>query len=140
MKYWSTLFIIAPNYVTESYLNVQALVCMRLTTETVECLSLSLEGIHNVERGDSLALGVLSVCNGITNDRLEEDLEDTACLLIDEARDTLDATTASETTDCWFCDALDVVTQNLAMTLRTSLSESLSTFTTARHCLRIKSC
>lgn len=55
----------------------------------------------------------------------KEDLEDTTSLLIDEARDTLDASTASKTTNGGLCDALNVVAQNLAVTLGTTLSETL---------------
>ena len=44
-------------------------------------------------------LSVLSVCNGVANDVLQEDLEDTAGLLVNETRDTLHTTTASETAD-----------------------------------------
>ena len=56
---------------------------MRLTTETVESPSLTLEGVDNVERSDGLALGVLSVGDGVTDDTLEEGLENTAGLLVD---------------------------------------------------------
>lgn len=48
---------------------------------------------------------------------LEEDLEHTTSLFIDETTDTLHTTTTSETTDCGLGDSLDVVTKNLAMTL-----------------------
>jgi len=44
---------------------------------------LSLESVDNVEGSDSLALGVLSVGDGVTNDTLEEGLENTAGLLVD---------------------------------------------------------
>jgi len=44
---------------------------------------------------------------------LEEDLEDTPGLLVDEARDPLDTTTACQTADRRLGDALDVVTQDL---------------------------
>jgi hypothetical protein len=44
---------------------------------------LTLECVDNVERSDSLALGVLSVCDGVTDDTLEEGLENTAGLLVD---------------------------------------------------------
>ena len=70
-----------------------------LTTETVEGAALPLEGVDDVEGGDGLALGVLSVGDGITNDGLEEGLENTAGLLIYHGGDTLDTTTACETTD-----------------------------------------
>lgn len=54
-----------------------------LTTETVEGAALSLESIDDVEGGDSLALGVLSVCDSVTDDTLEEGLEDTTGLFVD---------------------------------------------------------
>ena len=55
----------------------------RLTTETVQSAALSLEGIDNVERGDSLALGVLGVGDCVTDNTFEEGLEDTTSLLVD---------------------------------------------------------
>ena len=54
-----------------------------LTTETVEGTSLALKSVDDVERGDGLALGVLSVGDGVTDDTLEEGLEDTTGLLVD---------------------------------------------------------
>jgi hypothetical protein len=89
---------------------------------------LTLESVDNIERGDSLSLCVLSVGDGVTDDTLEEGLEDTAGLLVDHGRDTLDTTTTSKTSDGWLGDSLDVVTQDLAMTLGTTLAESLSAF------------
>jgi hypothetical protein len=56
---------------------------MRLTTETVEGTALTLEGVDYIERSDSLALGVLSVCDGVTDDTLKEGLQDTTGLLVD---------------------------------------------------------
>lgn len=44
-----------------------------------------------------LALGVLGVGDTVADDVLKEDLEDTASFLVDQARDTLDTTTTSET-------------------------------------------
>ena len=41
-------------------------------------------------------LRVLSVRDRVTDDVLKEDLQNTASLLVDEARDTLDTTTTSE--------------------------------------------
>lgn len=55
----------------------------RLTAETVQGAALSLESVDDVQRGDSLALGVLGVCDGVTDDTLEEGLQDTTGLLID---------------------------------------------------------
>jgi len=55
----------------------------RLTTETVEGTALALEGVDDVEGGDCLALGVLGVGDGITDDTLEECLENTTGLFVD---------------------------------------------------------
>jgi hypothetical protein len=55
----------------------------RLTTETVEGTALALESVDNVERGDGLALGVLSVGDGVTDDALKEGLQDTTGLFVD---------------------------------------------------------
>ena len=104
-----------------------------LTAEAVEGAALPLEGIDYIHGGDSLPLGVFGVGDGIPDDVLKEDLEDTTGLLVDEARDTLDTTTASQTADGGLGDTLDVITQDLAMTLGASLSESLSSFTTSGH-------
>ena len=72
-----------------------------LTTEAVQGAALSLERIDDVESRHSLAAGVLRVRHCIADDVLEEDLQDAAGLLIDEAADTLNTTTASQTTDGW---------------------------------------
>ena len=55
----------------------------RLTTEAVESTALPLECVDDVERGDGLALRVLSVCDCIADDAFEEGLEDTTCLFVD---------------------------------------------------------
>ena len=54
-----------------------------LTTETVEGTALSLQSVDDIKRGDGLALGVLGVGDGITDDTLEEGLEDTTGLFVD---------------------------------------------------------
>jgi hypothetical protein len=58
----------------------------RLTTETIQSPALTLEGVDDIERGDGLALGVLSVGDGVTDDTLEEGLENTTGLLVDHWR------------------------------------------------------
>lgn len=55
----------------------------RLTTETVQGAALSLERVDHVERSNSLALGVLSVCDRVADDTLQEGLENTSGLLVD---------------------------------------------------------
>ncbi len=49
-------------------------------------------------------------------------------------RDTLDTTTTSQTTDGRLGDSLDVVSQNLPVTLRTALAEALATFAAYHAC------
>ena len=106
-----------------------------LSAEAVESAALSLEGVHDVHGSDGLAAAVLGVGHSVTDDVLQENLEDGAGLLVDEAADALDTTTASKTADSRLGDALDVVTQHLAVTLGATLSESFASFATTRHCL-----
>ena len=108
----------------------------RLAAETVQGAALALERVDDIHGGDGLSASVLGVGHGIADDVLEEHLEDASGLFVDETRDALDTTTASETADRRLRDALDVVTENLAVTLGAALSETLTTFTSARHCLR----
>ena len=99
-----------------------------LAAEAVEGAALALEGVDDVHGGDGLPAGVLGVGDGVTDDVLKEDLEDTAGLLVDEAGDALDTSPARQPADSRLGDALDVVPKNLAVPLSTSLSESLSSF------------
>ena len=106
---------------------------MSLTSESVQGASLPLEGIDNIHSGDGLPLGVFGVGDGIPDDVLKEDLEDSTGLLIDESRDTLDSSTASQPSDGGLGDALDVVPQHLPVPLGTSLAESLASFAASSH-------
>ena len=104
-----------------------------LSSESVQSTSLPLEGIDDIHSGDSLPLGVFGVGDGIPDHVLEEDLEDSASLLIDEPRDPLDSSPPRQTTDSGLSDTLDVVSQHLTVTLGTPLSEPLASFTTTGH-------
>ena len=104
-----------------------------LTAESVQSAALSLQSVDNIHSGDCLPLGMLGVGDGITDDILKEHFENTTGLLIDETRDTLDTTSASKTADSGLGDTLDVITQDFAMTLSATLSESFSSFSTSRH-------
>ena len=104
-----------------------------LSAKAVEGLPLPLEGVHDVHGGDGLTTSVLGVGDGITDDILEEDLEDTAGLLVDEPGDALDATTAGETADGGLGDALDVIAKDFAVALGATLSQSLTSFSASRH-------
>ena len=94
---------------------------------------MTLEGIDNVHGGDGLPLGVLGISYGVTDDILEEHLEDTTGLFVDEARDTLDTSSTGKTTDCRLGDALDVISQDLTVPLGASLSEPLAALSTSSH-------
>jgi hypothetical protein len=94
---------------------------------------LTLQSIDNIHGCDGLPLGVFGVCDGITDDVLKENLEDSTGLFIDEARDTLDTSTTSQTADSGLGDTLDVITQYFAMTLGASLAESLASFASSCH-------
>ena len=104
-----------------------------LTAESVQGASLALEGVDHIHGSHGLPLGVLGVGDGITDDVLEENLENTTGLLVDEAGDALDTATTSQTADGGLGDTLDVITKNLPVTLGASLSESLSSFAASSH-------
>lgn len=106
---------------------------VRLTTETVQSASLPLEGIDHIEGGDRLSLGVFGVCDSITDDGLKESLEHPASLFVDHGGDTLDTTSPSETTDSRLGNALDVVSEDLSVTLSTTLAEAFATFATYKN-------
>ena len=105
----------------------------RLTSESVQGASLTLQGIDDVHGGDRLPLGVLGVGDGISDDVLKEDLEDASGLLVDESGDTLHSSAAGQTPDGGLGDALDVIAQHLPVPLGASLSKSFAPFATSRH-------
>ena len=86
-----------------------------LTSESVEGTALPLEGIDHVHGGDGLPLGVLGVGDGIPDDVLEEHLENSTGLLVDESGDTLESSTTRQPSDGGLDDALDVVSQNVSL-------------------------
>lgn len=106
---------------------------MSLASKSVQGTSLALQSVHNVHCCDSLPLGVLSVSDSITDNILQEHLENPTGLLIDEAADTLHTTTTSETADSWLGDPLDVVSQDLPVALGASLAETFASFAASRH-------
>ena len=108
-------------------------ILLYLTAKAIESAALPFQSIDHIHRSHSLPFGVLCVGDGITDDVLKEDLEDTTGLLIDEARDTLDSTSAGKTADCRLGDTLDVITQDFAMTLGAAFAEAFSSFSSSRH-------
>jgi hypothetical protein len=69
-----------------------------LSTETVKGTALALECVNYIERGDSLALSVLCVGDSITNDTLEEGLQNTTSLLVNHCY-VLDVLNSQDTDD-----------------------------------------
>lgn len=104
-----------------------------LTSETVQGAALAFQRVDHVHGGHRLPLGVLGVGDGVADHVLQEHLEDAAGLLVDQAGDSLDSSTAGQTTDGGFGDALDVVAQHLTMTFRSSFAQSLASLTAACH-------
>jgi len=105
----------------------------RLTSESVQGAALTLQSVDDIHGRHRLALGVLGVRHRIADHVLQEHLQHTAGLLVDQTRDTLHTATASQTTDGRLRDALDVVAKNLAMTLRATLAKTLASFASSRH-------
>jgi hypothetical protein len=99
-----------------------------LTSETVESTSLSLEGVDDIKSSDGLSASVLGVSDSVLDNRLEERLENTSGLLVDEGRDSLDTTSTSQSSDGRLGDTLNVVSQDLSVSLRTALSQTFSSF------------
>ena len=99
-----------------------------LTSESVQGAALPLQSVHDVHGGDGLPLGVLGVGDCVSDDVLEEHLEDSSGLLVDEAADALHSSTTCETTDGWLGDSLDVVAQHFPVPLGASFSQTLSSF------------
>jgi hypothetical protein len=91
-----------------------------LQAETVKGSSLAFQGIDDIHGGDCLSLGVLSVSDGVPNDILKEDFEDSSGLFVDQSGDSLHSTTTSQTTNGWFGDTLDVVAKDFSMAFGTS--------------------
>lgn len=110
---------------------LQQMTC--LTAETVQRAALTFQRIDYVHGCNGLPLGVLGVCDSVTDYVFKEHLEYTTGLLVDQTGDTLDTASASQTTDSGLGDTLDVVTKNFAMTLSATLSQTLASFTATRH-------
>jgi hypothetical protein len=64
---------------------------------------LTLERIDDIERCDSLSLGVFGVGDRVADDTFKEDLEDTSGFFVDETGDT---TSSRKTADSGLRDSL----------------------------------
>merc|ERR1719295_1694128 len=106
---------------------------VQLSSEAIEGPALPLQGIHHVHGGHSLPLRMLSVGHSVTDDILQEDLQNTPGLFIDETTDPLDTTPSCKSPNCRLSNALDVVPQHLAMSLGATLTQSLAAFASPSH-------
>merc|ERR1712210_289191 len=104
-----------------------------LSSEAIQGASLPLEGIHNIHGSDGLPLGMLGVGDCVPDDILQENLENTPGLLVDKPTDTFDATPPCKSPDSRLGDTLDVVPQDLAMPLGTSLAQAFASFSSSSH-------
>merc|ERR1719180_162033 len=111
-----------------------------LASKAIEGTALPLQGIHNIHCSDSLPLGMLGVGDRITDNILQEDLQDTPGLLIDETRDPLHSPPPSQSPNSRLGDTLDVVSQHFAMPLGTSLTQSLASLATSSHGIALLKC
>jgi hypothetical protein len=101
--------------------------------EAVKSPSLALKGVDDIEGGDGLPPGVLCICDGVSDDVLEEVAKDATDFFVDVAADALDATSASEPADRWLRDALDILTHHLSMALGAALAKALAALPAAGH-------
>jgi hypothetical protein len=104
---------------------------IQLCAKSVEGSALSLESVDDVHSGDGLSSGVLGVGDGVSDDSLEEVLQDLSGVLVDEVRDSLDSTSSGESSDGGFGDALQqwsgaLSSASLGSNLSDSLSDSLA--------------
>jgi hypothetical protein len=92
--------------------------------------ALTFESVDNVKWGDGLALGMLSVGDGVTNYTFEESLQNTTCLLIDCGRDTLDTTATSQTAYRGLRNTFNGISGDSAVTSGPLRSKTFATFST----------
>ena len=59
-----------------------------LATESVDCSSLALQGVDDIEGGDGLTTSVFGVGDGVPYDGFKEGLENSTCLFVDKSRDS----------------------------------------------------
>merc|ERR1711951_84353 len=106
---------------------------VRLSSEAIEGPALPLQGVHHIHGSHCLPLGMLSVGHSVTDDVLQENLENTPSLFVNEPANALDTTPSCKSPNCRLGDALNVIPQHLAMSLCTTLAQALATFASPSH-------
>ena len=102
-----------------------------LYPKTIEELSPTLEGVDDIHGSDGPAFSVLGVCDSVTDEIFEEDLEYTASFLVDETRQALDTATPSEAAYSRLGNAVNAIEENLTMALGTAVSKSFASLSPA---------
>ena len=101
-------------------------------SETIHGLALSLESINDILWSNCLSLSMISIDEWITNDDIEECLQDLTSLWIDGWADSLDTTSTSKTSDSWLSDTSENVFIFRSMLSLTKAGHL--TFTLSWHC------
>merc|ERR1719300_48630 len=104
-----------------------------LAPKAVQGATLPLEGIHNIHSSNRLPLGMLSVGDCVPDDILQEHLQDTPGLLVDQTRNPLHSTPPCQSPNSRLGDSLDVVPQHLAMPLGSSLAQAFTSLSSTGH-------
>merc|ERR1719397_1418036 len=112
---------------------LDSFICTSLSSEAIEGPSLPLQSVHHIHGSHGLPFRVFSVGDCVADDVLQEDLENTPGLLVDEPTDPFNATPPCKSTDSRLGDALNIVPQHLAMSFGTSLAQSFSSFASSSH-------
>lgn len=69
--------------------------------------------------------------DGILNHILQKNFEHTSSLFVHESRDAFDTAPPSQSSNGWFGDALDIVSQEFTVTFAPAFAESFPSFPTA---------
>merc|ERR1719249_21657 len=106
---------------------------VKLASKAIEGPTLPLQCVYHIHCGHSLPLGMLCVGHSISDDILQEDLENTPGLLVDETTDALDTTPSCKSPDSRLGDPLDVIPQHFTVSLGSTLTQALATFASSSH-------
>jgi hypothetical protein len=93
--------------------------------ESIQGHAALLERVHDVEGAHQFAVSVLGLNHGVGADALQQILEDSADLLVDQTGDALYSSSARKSADRGLCDANDVVSQDRPVAFRAALAHSL---------------
>ncbi len=106
---------------------------LRSLAETIQCASVLLQCIHDIESRDGLPACMLRVGHRIPDDVLQEHLQHAARLIIYEAAQPLDTASSCKTPNGGCGDALDVISQGASVAYRTALAVALAALAASRH-------